>query len=102
MVSSQNFMTFKFCLAQGLHKFITLAFETMMMPASWQEMLMVSIPKERKDLSYPQSYKPILLLNVDYKILTSVLAYHLMNVAQHIISPDQSGFLKGSYLSDCF
>lgn len=42
----------------------------------------------------PGSYRPISLLNSDYKILAKILARHLEDVLPSIISPDQTGFVK--------
>lgn len=40
------------------------------------------------------------MVNIDYKTLTMILASRLMKVLQLLISPDQTGFLKGRYLGD--
>lgn len=94
------YKAFKLFLAPKLLRICNLALEDMTMPATWREALMVLIPKEAKDLIIPQSYKPISLLNVDYKILASVLASRLMKICQGFIGLDQLGFLTGKYLSD--
>lgn len=57
------------------------------------------IAKEGIDLSIPQSYRPISLPNVDYKILSLILAIRLMKFMQTFISPDQSGFLKWQHIT---
>lgn len=46
-----------------------------------------------------QSFRPILLLNCDYKILTTVLANRLNRVLK-FIHPDQVGFIKNRNLRD--
>lgn len=68
------YKAFKFIVVPGLHKVFVSALEGRKVPVSWWETLVVFIPKEGKDLSIPQLYRPILLINADYKILTSILA----------------------------
>lgn len=50
---------------------------------------------EGKDLGILQSYRLISFLNVDYKILASILTSCLMKFCQGLIGPDQLGFLTG-------
>jgi hypothetical protein len=56
------------------------------------------IPKPQKDLELLKNWRPITLLNQDYKYLTKILANRLEQTLQHIISTDQSGFVKGRYI----
>lgn len=53
------------------------------------------IPKEGKDPTVPQSYRPISLLNTNIKILAKILANQLKYLMPHIIHPDQTGFITG-------
>jgi len=39
-------------------------------------------------------------VNVDYKILTKVLANRLEKVLPKIINPDQTGYVKGRYIGE--
>lgn len=98
--TSEFYKTFKFILAPKLHRIYTLVFQGGFLPDSWKEALMVVIPKEGKDLSMPQLYRPISLLNTEYKILTSILDSLLMKVLQVYIGLDQTSFLKVRNLSD--
>jgi hypothetical protein len=56
------------------------------------------IPKPQKDLENLKNWRPISLLNQDYKYLTKLLAKRLDQVLQKIISTDQSGFVKNRYI----
>ena len=42
-----------------------------------------------------QNWRPISLLNVDYKILTKVISKRIKNVLPSIIHENQSGFVPG-------
>ncbi|XP_053571227.1 uncharacterized protein LOC128661084 [Bombina bombina] len=55
----------------------------------------VLIPKKGKDLELPLSYRPISLLNQDYKILTYILASRLKVPLGYMVHPDQTGFMMG-------
>lgn len=46
------------------------------------------------------NYRPITVLNTDYKIMTKVLATRLGEVAPSIIHPSQAGFMKGRKIKD--
>lgn len=52
------------------------------------------MPKEGKNLKYPASYRPISMLNTDYKILTSFLANRLTKIIGSCVHKDQTGFIK--------
>ena len=58
------------------------------------------IPKGDKSREYLKNWRPISLLNTDYKIITSVMANRMKSVLNDIISPDQKGFLKDSYMEE--
>ena len=56
------------------------------------------VPKKGKDPCNLKNWRPISLLNVDYKILTKVLAMRLQKILNKIISPDQVGYIKGCFI----
>ena len=58
------------------------------------------IPKPPKDLKFLKNWRPIALLNTDYKIGAKCIASRLKAVLNNIISPEQSGFLKGRYIGE--
>jgi hypothetical protein len=57
-------------------------------------------PKPNKDIRYLKNWRPISLLNTDYKILTKSLANRLQTVIPTIISEDQTGYVKGRYIGE--
>ncbi len=58
------------------------------------------IPKKGKIRTLLKNWRPISLLNTDYKLLTKCLAIRLHEVLPHIIDFDQTGFIKGRYIGE--
>ena len=57
-------------------------------------------PKPPSDLVYLKNWRPITLLNVDYKIFTHVIKNRFVDSLPHVISKVQSGFQSGRCTSD--
>jgi hypothetical protein len=55
---------------------------------------------KKKDPTDIANYRPITVLNSDYKIFTKALANKLSRVAPYLIHKDQSGFMKGRKITD--
>ena len=53
------------------------------------------IPKRNKDKRLLKNWRPISLLNVDYKIMAKALATRLQKVISRVINSDQSRIHKG-------
>ena len=56
------------------------------------------LPKKHKNRLLLKNWRPISLLNTDYKIIAKMLAIRLQEVLPSIINDDQSGYLKGRYI----
>ena len=65
-----------------------------------REAIISLIPKPNKDLRFLKNWRPISLLNTDYKILTKLLANRLQKVIPNIVSEDQSGYIKNRYIGE--
>jgi ribonuclease HI len=55
---------------------------------------------KKKEADNVANYRPITVLNTDYKIFTKVIATRLSKVAPHLIHPDQAGFIRGRSIFD--
>ena len=56
------------------------------------------IPKKDKNRLFLKNWRPLTLLNVDYKILAKLLSNRLCKVLPHIINEDQTGYIKGRFI----
>ncbi len=58
------------------------------------------IAKPDKDPHLLKNWRPISLLTIDYKLITSVFANRLRKGLNNIISEYQTGFLKGRHITN--
>ena len=58
------------------------------------------IPKKGKDRIYIKNWRPIALLNTDYKLLAKILAGRLKFVIDELIDCDQTGYITGRYIGE--
>ena len=66
-----------------------------------QKLGIISIlPKADKSREFLKNWRPISLLNVSYKLLSSCIANRIKQVLQHIIHENQRGFMKGRYIGE--
>lgn len=56
------------------------------------------IPKKNKDRRYLRNWRPITLLNVDYKLIAKCLSRRLFHLIPKLIHPDQVGFIPGRFI----
>ena len=70
------------------------------MPQSWSEALISVIPKEGKDKLDCSSYRPISILNIDYKLFAAIIARRMEDIVSDMIDPDQTGFVKERQTQD--
>ena len=70
------------------------------LPDSWTEGLITLIYKEKGDINDLKHWRPITLLNTDYKIYSKTLADRLRKVTGHVIDIDQGCALGGRTIHD--
>ncbi len=75
-------------------------YETGRLSITQRQGIVTSLPKPGKPREFLKNWTPITLLNVDYEILSGVLALRMRNVVGDLISSDQKGFLKGRYIGE--
>ena len=85
-------------LGQDLVNSFNAAFDIGEMSVSQRRGVITLLPKEDSNLLLLSNWRPITLLNTDYKIASKVIAKRIERVLPSIIHPDQTGFMKGRYI----
>ena len=75
------------------------AMENGNMPDSAMKGVISLLPKKGKDPLKVRNWRPLTLLNNDYKIISKALALRLKSTLNQIISEDQTGFMEGRQIS---
>ena len=76
------------------------SYEQKNMSVSQKQSIITLLSKRDKDTRLLKNWRPISLLNVDYKIMAKCIASRLKLVLTKIISENQCGFIKGRYIGD--
>ncbi len=83
-----------------LHDAITYAYKKQSLHISARRGIISLIPKKDKDLNYIKNWRPLTLLNTDYKILAKTLAKRLKLCLDKLINKDQTGFMKNRFIGE--
>ena len=76
------------------------SFENNLLSLDQRRAVLTLIPKTGKDIRYLKNWRPISLLNTDYKILAKILANRIQKVMSCIVNNDQAGYIKGRNIGD--
>ena len=71
-----------------------------LLTTSQRQAIITLLEKEGKDRLYVQNWRPISLLNVDYKILSKCLAERIKPLLPKLIHYNQTGFVKDRNITD--
>ena len=79
---------------------INYAYKTGQLSVSQKRGIVKLIPKKDAEPYYVKNWRPISLLNCDYKLATKAVANRLKQVLPNLIDNDQTGFLKGRFIGE--
>ena len=85
-------------LGEELVQSLNYGFEHQHLNITQKQGIIKVIPKKRKDKSYLENWRPLTLLNVDYKIATKAIAHRISKALPRIINDDQTGYVKERYI----
>ena len=98
-LSAEFYQFFAESLADLYLIILDACYELRDLPASTREALICLLFK-KGDKKLPKNWRPISLLNTDYKILAKILAARFRILLPYLLSPDQNGFVAGRQLED--
>ena len=65
-----------------------------------KQSILTLIPKPGKNLETLDNWRPLSLLNVDYKIATKTIANRINKVISSVVESRQTGFIKGRFIGE--
>ena len=91
-----------FCndLAELLINSLNYSYKTGKLSISQRRGVIKLIPKRDAELNAIKNWRPLTLLNCDYKIATKAIASRIKTVIPKLISDDQTGFIKGRFIGE--
>ena len=96
--TKEFYQTFFDLLCKDLLNSYIEAFQQGSLSISQRRGTITLIPKEEFNLTDLKNWRPITLLNIDYKIISKVLAKRVEQCLPKLIHSDQTGFVHGRYI----
>ena len=94
------FRTFWIHLGPFLHRSFIFGTHRGSMIGSHREGVITMIPKSGKPPDNVKGWRPITLLNTDYKIISAAVSKRLQKVMDNLIDPCQTAYIKGRYIGE--
>ena len=87
-------------VSKPLIEALNYGFEIGQLSISQKRGMIKLIPKKSEELYYVKNWRPLSLLNCDYKIATKAAANRLKTHLHKLINNDQTGFLRGRFIGE--
>lgn len=97
-ITAEFYREFAELLAPFLFKVFSESVANKILPVTLTQGLITLIPKPKKDLLFIDNWRPITLLNNDYKLFALIFAQRFKKVLDSIIDENQSGFMSNRHI----
>lgn len=87
-------------IASTIHKLFKTIVERKILNRSARQAITSLMGKPKKDSLYIDNWRPLSLLNNDYKLYAKVIVNRMQSVADYLIDYDQKGFMKNRDIAD--
>ena len=87
-------------VSKPLIEALNYSFEIGQLSISQKRGIIKLIPKKSEELYYVKNWRPLSLLNCDYKIATKAVANRVKTHLHKLINNDQTGFLRGRFIGE--
>uniref|UniRef100_A0A803TZ64 Reverse transcriptase domain-containing protein n=1 Tax=Anolis carolinensis TaxID=28377 RepID=A0A803TZ64_ANOCA len=83
-----------------LNQIMNMVIKDKIIPESWRQVDIIVIPKSNANNTDVSNFRPISLLNTDYKIFSTILANRFKSFLNNWIGIEQKGFLPNRQMKD--
>ena len=83
-----------------LLKALQFAFEKGELHLSARRVIISLMPKKDRDNRFTKNYRPLTLLNTNYKILAKAITYRIQPYLDQLIHVSQTGFMRGRNIAN--
>ena len=87
-------------IREHLFRAVAYCYENKILGISQRHGIISLLPKKNKSPLFLKNWRPLSLLNVDYKILAKVIATRIKTCLSSIIHSDQNAYVKGRYIGE--
>ena len=98
--TAEFFKFFWVNLGEYILKSINFSYKHGLLSITQTQGIITCLPKPNKARNILKNWRPISLLNVIYKLMSSAIANRLKTVLNKLINQDQKGFITGRYIGE--
>ena len=99
-LTAEFYLCFWDCVAIPLKDCLNDAYQRGKMSISQRRGVISLLPKKNKDTLLLKNWRPITLLNIDYKIATKCITKRLEKVLPMLIDRDHTGYVKNRFIGE--
>ena len=99
LLTAEFYITFEDLVLQPLTEVLKESFDNHTLPSTTKQGV-IKILYKKGDPRELRNYRPLTMLNTDYKILAKILNRRVASVIEHVVSSPQLGFVPGRIITE--